>query len=73
MSRPLRRDRDDIVDSSLTLRLTRDDRRLLDQLVKLQAARLRREGLEGTLASYVRGLIRREAFAQGLLAEEPHE
>lgn len=55
--------------TTLTLRLTPDDRALLDELVALRAAELADEAVEVTATSYVRGLIRREARAKGLLAE----
>ena len=71
MSRPARRDRAAIVDTTLTLRLTHDDRELLQKLVELRSAELSVEGLEATAASYVRGLIRREAAARGLGASAP--
>lgn len=54
---------------TLTLRLTTDDRTLLDRLVGLRAAELADEGIEVTAASYVRGLIRRDAKTKGLLQE----
>ena len=68
MSRPARRDRAAIVDTTLTLRLTHEDRELLQKLVDLRSVELSVEGLEATAASYVRGLIRREAVAKGLLS-----
>jgi hypothetical protein len=67
MARPARRDRAHVVDATLTLRLTSEDRALLDALVGLRNADLAVEGMEATAASYVRGLIRREAVAKGLL------
>ena len=56
-----------VADATLTLRLTRQDRELLQELVALKAAELVDTGLEATAASYVRGLIRHEARAKGLL------
>ena len=55
---------------TLTLRLSRPDRELLDRLVALRASELAQEGIEVTAASFVRGLIRREAHARGLLDEQ---
>lgn len=52
---------------TLTLRLSHEDRSLLDRLVEQRAAELIDDGIEVTAASYVRGLIRREARARGLL------
>lgn len=52
---------------TLTLRLSQEDRSLLDRLVEQRAAELIDDGIEVTAASYVRGLIRREARARGLL------
>ncbi len=54
------------MDTTLTLRLTRQDRDLLEQLVQLRSSELSPEGLEATAAGYVRGLIRREAAAKSL-------
>lgn len=54
---------------TLTLRMTDNDRALLDRLVALRAEELAGMGAEEidvTAASYVRGLIRREAKAKGL-------
>lgn len=59
---------------TLTLRLSHADRDLLDRLVTLRAAELEADGIDVTAASYVRGLIRRDAKARGLepsLAPEP--
>jgi hypothetical protein len=53
---------------TLTLRLTVADRELLERLVALRANELSTEGYAPTVASYMRGLIRREAVAKGLLA-----
>lgn len=54
---------------TLTLRMTPDDRTLLDKLVALRAAELAEMGateVDVTSASYLRGLIRREAKAKGI-------
>jgi hypothetical protein len=56
-----------VADATLTLRLTRQDRELLRELVALKAEELVDSGMETTAASYVRGLIRQEARAKGLL------
>jgi hypothetical protein len=66
MTRPMRQDRQSIVDCTLTLRLTHEDRLLLEKLVELRSAELTNEGVVTTVAGYVRGLIRREATAKGL-------
>jgi hypothetical protein len=58
-----------VVDTTITLRLTQSDRALLDELVRIHAERLAREGTEATLAGYVRRLIRRDAAAKGLLRD----
>jgi len=60
-----------VVDATLTLRLTRHDRELLQELVALQAAEMADTGVEVTAASYVRGLIRHEARTKGLLDSAP--
>jgi hypothetical protein len=52
---------------TLTLRLTREDRAVLDRLVQLRASELADEGIDVTATSYVRGLIRREGKARGVL------
>jgi hypothetical protein len=70
MGRPPK-DRAGAATATLTLRLTPDDRALLDQLVALRAEELADEAVEVTATSYVRALIRREARAKGLLTETP--
>jgi hypothetical protein len=70
MARPARANRETIVDTTLTVRLSRDDRDLLEQLVALRSQELVGDGLEPTAASYVRGLIRREASAKGVRARK---
>jgi hypothetical protein len=73
MGRPPK-DRTGAATATLTLRLTPDDRALLDKLVALRAAKLAEladEALEVTATSYVRWLIRREARHEGLLGEPP--
>jgi hypothetical protein len=67
MARPLKQDRSSVATDTLTLRLSPDDRAMLDRLVAHRAAELAEEGIEVTAASFVRGLIRREAKARGLL------
>ena len=62
-----RAERRKIADATLTLRLTQQDRDLLTELVSLQAAEMIDTGVEVTAASFVRGLIRHEARAKGLL------
>jgi len=52
---------------TLTIRMTREDRDLLDRLVAHRARELADEGLDVTATSVVRGLIRREARSHGLL------
>jgi len=68
MARPPLENRRNVADATLTLRLTRQDRELLQELVALKAEELVDSGMEATAASYVRGLIRHEARAKGLLA-----
>jgi len=60
-------DRRSVADATLTLRLTQQDRALLQELIALQAVEMIDTGMEVTAASYVRGLIRHEARLQGLL------
>ena len=67
MARPPKQDRSSVATDTLTLRLSPDDRAMLDRLVAHRAAELADEGIEVTAASFVRGLIRREAKARGLL------
>lgn len=64
-------DRGDTATETLTLRLTHEDRTLLDKLVAVRAAELADDGTTVTAASYVRGLIRRDARAKGLLTDAP--
>ena len=67
MARPLKQDRSSVATDTLTLRLSPDDRAMLDRLVAHRAVELADEGIEVTAASFVRGLIRREAKGRGLL------
>jgi hypothetical protein len=67
MTRPSTESRRSVADATLTLRLTQHDRELLQALVALQASEMADLGVEVTAASYVRGLIRHEARAKGLL------
>jgi len=69
MGRPPK-DRSGPATETLTLRLTREDRALLDRLVELRAAELVDEGIDVTATSYVRGLIRRDGKARGVLEEQ---
>jgi hypothetical protein len=66
MAKATRTERDCAIDCTLTLRMTVDDRELLERLVALRASELSTEGFAPTVASYLRGLIRREAAAKGL-------
>lgn len=59
---------------TLTLRMTDHDRALLDRLVALRAEELAEMGateIDVTAASYLRGLIRREAKAKGITLPPP--
>jgi hypothetical protein len=67
MARPPLENRRNVADATLTFRLTRQDRELLQELVALKAEELVDSGMEATAASYVRGLIRHEARTKGLL------
>ena len=73
MTRKPREGRSSIVDSTLTLRLTREDRMLLNELVGRRSKQARRDGMETTIASYVRALIRNEAEAQGIRVDPAAE
>jgi hypothetical protein len=70
MARPPLENRRDVVSATLTLRLTLQDRALLQQLVALMDEELIDSGANATAASYVRGLIRREARMKGLVPSE---
>lgn len=70
MPRPPLENRRKVVDTTLTLRLTRQDRELLQKLVALKASELIDSGAEVTAASFVRGLIRHEAREKGLLSSD---
>ena len=61
MGRPPKTDRAAVGSETLTLRLTKADRAMLDGLVAAKSAELEENGLDVTAAAYVRGLIRREA------------
>lgn len=73
MARPRTQNHRNVIDATLTLRITKHDRELLQELVALEAAELSDKGLEPTAASYVRGLIRHEARLKGLLPSEHPE
>jgi hypothetical protein len=68
VSRPPFENRRNVADATLTLRLTHHDRELLRELVAMKAEELVDSGMETTAASYVRGLIRQEARAKGLVS-----
>jgi hypothetical protein len=70
MARPSLENRRDVVSTTLTLRLTPQDRALLQQLVALKDEELIDSGANATAASYVRGLIRHEARMKGLVPSE---
>jgi len=67
MARPRKEDRSSLADLTLTIRLTPEDRSLLDSLVQRRSVELESEG-GGTItaASFVRFLIRREAKNAGI-------
>lgn len=52
---------------TLTIRMTQEDRELLDRLVERRSLELSDEGLSVTATSVIRGMIRREARSAGLL------
>ena len=52
---------------TLTVRLTTIDRFALDRLVEIRTSELAAEGIKVKAGTYVRGLVRREAMAKGLL------
>lgn len=68
MPRPPKTDRNAVATDTLTLRLSPDDRALLDRLVAAKAAELETAGVELTAAAYVRGLIRQEGRRIGAAA-----
>lgn len=70
MGRPPK-DRTGPATEALSLRLTPEDRGLLNRLVTLRSEELSDEAVEVTATSYVRALIRREARAKGILDDAP--
>ena len=70
MGRPPK-DRTGPATEALSLRLTPEDRGLLNRLVTLRSEELSDEAVEVTATSYVRALIRREARAKGILDDNP--
>lgn len=72
MGRPPK-DRAGPATEALSLRLTPDDRELLNRLVALRRDELADEAVEVTATSYVRALIRRDARAKGILDDNPGE
>jgi hypothetical protein len=75
MSRPRRANRATISDTTLTLRLTREDREVLDCILEHESKLVTEHGFatEPTLASCLRGLIRREAQRLGLEVRHDEE
>jgi hypothetical protein len=70
MGRPPK-DRTGPATEALSLRLTPEDRALLNRLVTMRSEELSDEAVEVTATSYVRALIRREARAKGILDDNP--
>ena len=70
MGRPKKANRSEVAGLTLTLRLTSEDRKLLNELVGLRATELADDGGAVTMASLVRSLIKREARTKGLLPSE---
>ena len=68
MGRPRRETRATITDATLTLRLTQDDRDVLQCLVEHQGKLATEQGfaIEPTVAGFLRSLIRREAHRLGI-------
>ena len=66
MARPRKENRDEVAGETLTLRLTAEERLWLQKLVELRAGELADAGGRVSKASFVRGLIRREARAAGI-------
>jgi hypothetical protein len=58
---------DSTATETLTVRLTTIDRFALDRLVEIRTSELAAEGIKVKAGTYVRGLVRREAMAKGLL------
>ena len=75
MPRPRRENRSSITEAMLTVRLTREDRDVLDCLVAHEAKAVAEQGfaMELTVAAYLRGLIRREAQRLGIEAVRDEE
>jgi hypothetical protein len=71
MARPRQKDRSKVANETLTIRLTAHERALLDALVARRRGTLEAEGGKVSAASYVRGLILRVAYAEGLDAPDP--
>jgi hypothetical protein len=55
--------------ATLTLRLTQEERDIIDQLVELRAKEIG-DDAEVSAGSYIRSLIRREARDKGILSED---
>lgn len=75
MGRPRRETRATITDATLTLRLTRDDRDILQCLVERQAKLATEQGfaIEPTVAGFLRSLIRSEGQRLGITASADDE
>ena len=70
MGRPPK-DRTGPATEALSLRLTPEDRALLNRLVTMRSEELSDEAVEVTATSYIRALIRRDARAKGILDDNP--
>lgn len=67
MARPLRENRNEVADVTLTIRITGPERAALDELVARRAVQLGDLGGSVSAASVVRALIRQAAQGEGLL------
>lgn len=68
MARPARTDRTTVASTTLTIRITEDERRALDALVARRSAEVTDAGGQISAAGVVRALIRRAAADAGVLA-----
>lgn len=55
----------------LSMRLSDEDRALLDELVRRQTAELATRGVEVSVASVLRGLVRQAAVEAGIKVPSP--
>ena len=68
MARP-KKAPNEVAGLTLTIRLTTEERKLLDRLVEARSEELAESGATVSAASLIRGLVRKEARTKGFLGD----